>query len=170
MCLRNRPMRATTVVAMLASALAIAPASVVAGQAVEAPLRVIVVRPLHIGQLIAGLTAGDRAEIAVGASGAGWFEIIGQPGSVVDLVFVLPDALIGEDGQRLQLNFGPRSAAYSESRSTSDLVSFDPHIPRRLSVPAGGRLMVALGASASSPPHVQSGRFTGAVVLLAHIP
>jgi hypothetical protein len=127
-------------------------------------LRVNPLRPLTFGQLISGIDGPVGAD---GGIGAAQFEVAGPPGATVQLIFTLSQELYGDNGARLPIVFGPRSASYSISQSGRDLVTFDPRVPFTLVIPPNGRLLVFVGGAAQPPRQITSGNYTGSLTLVA---
>jgi hypothetical protein len=125
-------------------------------------LRVNVLRPLEFGQLIGGVDAPLRA---TDTKATAIFEILGPPGSSVQLTFTLPTDLIGEGNGRVGMTFGAQSAAYSVSESNLDLIPFDPRAPFTLKLPQSGRVVVMIGGTARPSRQLISGRYAGSLSL-----
>jgi hypothetical protein len=127
------------------------------------PLLALAVNSLSFGTIFPGIPVSVSA---ADAHKAGLFQVQGPAGASVRVEFVLPAALVADDGARLPVIFGPRDgfADFSGALAPHGL-SFDPHAPVIGSLGDAGRLFLRIGGTAL-PARPQSGGAYRATIYL----
>lgn len=129
------------------------------------PLRVNVLRPLAFDRLAAGMPSKAGGGVP---TDTGTFEVLGPPGTPIEIWFTLPAAFDGPGGALLPLDFDPSSASYSAAQSVTDRIPLDPRLRHELRIPPSGRLLVFIAGRVTVSPDQRAGRYRASIVLFAN--
>ena len=124
-------------------------------------LRVTGAQGITFGPLLPGVpTTVGPTDAARGAR----FDVTGTKGTRVEIVLVLPAALVGP-GATLPLSFSAASAAFSQSGSAAGMTLFDPRLPYTGTLSNNGRASVFLGATAAPSAAQRPGAYSNVVTI-----
>ena len=131
------------------------------------PLRVLGVRGLTFGSLIAG---APSSVLRTDPARSGQFDITAQNGEVILVSFSLPSAMTGPGGASLPLMFSGTDAGFSQEQTIGDQVAFDPRTTYLGTMSRQGRASIFLGGSAMPAFNQPPGDYSGTVTLTIAYP
>jgi hypothetical protein len=131
----------------------------------QASLRVNVVRSLAFDRLAPGMPSLTKGSVP---TDTGVFEVLGPPGTPIELWFTLPAAFDGPSGATLPLTFDPSSASFSAAQSTADRIPFDPRLRQQFRIPPNGRMLVFLAGRVLVGADQKPGNYRASIVLFAN--
>ncbi|MFN0097980.1 MAG: hypothetical protein ACKVS7_04830 [Gemmatimonadaceae bacterium] len=131
----------------------------------QASLRVNVLRSLAFDRLAPGMPSLSRGSVP---TDTGVFEVLGPPGTPIELWFTLPAAFDGPSGATLPLTFDPSSASFSAAQSTADRIPFDPRLRQQFRIPPSGRMLVFLTGRVLVGADQKPGNYRASIVLFAN--
>jgi hypothetical protein len=162
--------RAVTVVAALAlvpGRAAVLPAQALpAPPPAPAPLLAVALQDLTFVEVFPGI---PRSVFRHDPRHAGLFELQGPPEASVRVEFVLPTALLANDGTPLPILFGPEDAFADFSRGRPPRGRpFDPHGPAISTLGPNGRLYLRLGGTVQPAPLQPGGTYRATIVMTVY--
>lgn len=160
--LRRPSLRGTAVAVWLALVAVAAGATTLAAQA---SLRINVVRSLAFDRLAPGMPTMSRGTVP---TDTGVFEVLGPPGTPIEVWFTLPAAFDGPAGATLPLTFDPSSASFSAAQSTADRIPFDPRLRHQFRIPPSGRMLIFLAGRVLVGSDQAPGQYRASIVLFAN--
>jgi hypothetical protein len=127
------------------------------------PLHALALNALDFGTIFPGIPSSVSA---FDGHHAGAFQVRGSEGASVRVEFVLPPALLAEDGARLPIDFGPRDgyADFSGDREGHGR-RFDPHAPVLGCLGEEGRLYLRIGGTVRPDVSQRRGRYRATIFL-----
>lgn len=131
----------------------------------QTSLRVNVVRSLAFDRLAPGMPSLTKGSVP---TDTGVFEVLGPPGTPIELWFTLPAAFDGPSGATLPLTFDPSSASFSAAQSTADRIPFDPRLRQQFRIPPSGRMLVFLAGRVLVGADQKPGNYRASIVLFAN--
>lgn len=131
------------------------------------PLRVLGVRSLTFGSLIAG---APTSVLRTDPARSGQFDVTGQNGEVILVSFSLPSAMTGPGGASLPLAFSGTDAGFSQEQTIGDQVAFDPRTTYLGTMSKRGRASIFLGGTAMPAFNQPPGDYSGTVTLTIAYP
>lgn len=99
------------------------------------------------------------------ALNSGQFQIRGQNGQPVQVVFTLPTALVGPSGSQLPLSFGAADGGYATSPTIGTATSFDPRTALNATLSGQGRLYLYLGGRVTPPAQLAPGAYSATITI-----
>jgi len=139
--------------------------SAVTAAAAQTSLRVNVLRPLSFDRLA---PVAPSLVATAAPTDTGVFEILGLPGTEVEIWFALPAVFDGPSGAALSARFDATSAAYSFAQTTADRIPFDPRQRLPFRIPASGRMLVFIAGRVLVAADQRPGRYQASIVLFAN--
>lgn len=131
------------------------------------PIRVLGVRALTFGSLIAGTPS---SVLRTDPARAGQFDLMAQNREVVLVSFSLPSAMSGPAGASLPVMFSGTDAGFSQEQTIGDQVAFDPRTTYTGTMSRQGRASIFLGGTAMPAFNQPPGNYSGTVTLTIAYP
>ena len=131
------------------------------------PIRVLGVRGLTFGSLIAGM---PTSVLRTDPARSGQFDLSAQNGEVILVSFSLPAAMTGPGGSSLPLTFSGTDAGFSREQTIGDQVAFDPRSTFMGTMSRQGRASIFLGGTAMPAFNQPPGDYSGTVTLTIAYP
>jgi len=130
---------------------------------VPRPLVAIARRDLSFGTVLRGI---PTRVLTSDVRSSGLFEINGAKHEAVRVEFLLPSSMTSDDGNELQISFGPGDGAAATDMGRFHAVPFDPRQPLVATLGGNGKLYVRLGGTAI-PSHGQAAGIYRATIFLS---
>ncbi len=128
---------------------------------VPRPLLVVAHRDLSFGTIVRGIASSVSAH----SGEAGLFEIQGEPYASIRVDFILPTAMTSDEGDLLQLLFGPGDGTTILGLARTVAIGFDPREPLITTLGPIGKLQIRLGGTVLPMQQQQGGTYRATVSL-----